>query len=78
MTPAETIFRDPATAAARAAALAWFVDRGANYWDSAVHLLLPAVFAHLRQTPADTPAWTIAAQVLDMEIDHAIKTKESA
>jgi hypothetical protein len=77
---AAAVFNDRTTESARADALRLFVDKGADYWDSAVHLLLPVVFAELRKplyegvTFEDT-AWTAAAEVLDMEIQHAIDTK---
>ena len=79
---AAAVFNDQTTEAARANALRLFIDRGADYWDSAVHLLLPVVFAELRKplyegvTFNDT-AWTAAAEVLDMEIQHAIDTKNA-
>ena len=54
----------------------------ADYWDSAVHRLLPVVFAELRKplyegVTFDDTAWTAAAEVLDMEIQHAIDTKNA-
>lgn len=79
---AAAVFNDRTTEAARADALRLFIDKGADYWDSAVRLLLPAVFAELRKplyegVTFDSTAWTAAAEVLDMEIQHAIDTKNA-
>ncbi len=77
---AAAVFNDRTTEAARADALKLFIDKGADYWTSAVHRLLPVVFAELRKplyegvTFNDT-AWTAAAMVLDMELQNAIDTK---
>ncbi len=77
---AAAVFNDPATEPARKKALDWFVEKGADYWDSAVQLLLPTVFAELRKpiyegVSFDDTAWTGAANVLDMTIQHAIDSK---
>ena len=79
---ATAVFNDKSTETARAEALRVFVDKGADYWDSAVHRILPAVFAELRKplyegVTFDSTAWTAAAEVLEMEIEHAIATKQS-
>jgi len=75
---AVAVFNDRTTEGAREKALALFIDKG--FWDSAVHLLLPAVFAELRKpiyagASFDDTAWTAAAEVLDMTIQHAIDAK---
>ena len=80
---AVAVFNDPTTEAARAAALAVFVDQGADYWDQAVHRLLPVVFSELRKpiysgVEFDATAWTAAADVLEMEIQHAIDRRATA
>jgi hypothetical protein len=80
---AVAVFNDRTTEAARAAALAVFVDKGADYWDAAVHRLLPVVFAELRKpiysgAEFDATAWTAAADVLEMELQHAIDCRERA
>ena len=72
------VFNDRTTEAARDKALQWFIDRG--HWDASVHLILPAVFAELRKpiyegVSFDDTAWTAAAEVLDMTIQHAIDAK---
>lgn len=77
---AVAVFNDRTTEPARAKALALFVEKGADYWDGAVHLLLPTVFAELRKpiyegASFDDTAWTAAAEVLDMTIQHAIDAK---
>jgi len=77
---AVAIFNDRATEEARAKALALFIERGADYWDSAVHLLLPTVYAELRKpvyegVSFDDTAWTAAAEVLEMAIQHAIDAR---
>jgi hypothetical protein len=79
---AAAVFNDQSTEPARAAALRHFIDKGADYWDSAVHLLLPTVFAELKKpiyegVEFDDTAWTAAAEVLEMEIQHAIDTKNA-
>ena len=78
---AQAVFNDRATEPARAAALADFVERG--HWDGAVQRLLPAVFAELRKpiytgAEFDATAWTAAADVLELEIQHAIACREAA
>lgn len=79
---AAAVFNDRTTETARADALRLFIDKGADYWVSAVHLLLPAVFAELKKpmyegVTFNDSAWTAAAEVLDMEIQHAIDTKNA-
>lgn len=74
---AVAVFNDRTTETARAAALAVFVDKGADYWDAAVLQLLPTIFAELRKpiyagVEFDATAWTAAAEVLEMEVQHAI------
>lgn len=77
---AVAVFNDRTTEPARGKALALFVEKGADYWDQAAHLLLPTVFAELRKpiyegSSFDDTAWTAAAEVLDMTIQHAIDAK---
>lgn len=72
---AVAVFNDRATETARAAALAAFVA-GAD-WGAAVHRLLPVVFAELKKpiyagVQFDAPAWSAAAEVLEMEYQHAL------
>jgi hypothetical protein len=48
-----------------------------------VHRLLPVVFAELRKpiysgAEFDATAWTAAADVLEMELQHAIDCRERA
>ena len=76
------VFNDRSTEPARTAALQVFIDKGADYWDSAVHRILPAVFAELRKPiyegiAFDDTAWTAAAEVLEMEIQYAIDKKQA-
>ena len=78
---AVAVFNDRATEAARAAALADFVDRG--HWDAAVQRLLPAVFAELKKpiyagVEFDATAWTAAAELLELEIAQATAARELA
>ena len=78
---ATAIFNDQTTEAARADALRHFAN-GAN-WDAAVHRLLPTVFAELKKpiyagVTFDATAWTAAAEVLEMQFQHAIDTKNAA
>lgn len=76
---AVAVFNDRATEPARAEALAHFAA-GAS-WDGAVQRLLPAVFAELKKpiyagVEFDATAWTAAAEVLEMEAQHAIDARE--
>ncbi len=78
---AVAVFNDRTTEPARAAALAAFTA-GAT-WDGAVQRLLPAVFAELRKpiytgVRFDDTAWTAAAELLELELQHAIDTRAAA
>jgi hypothetical protein len=78
---AVAVFNDRTTEPARAAALAAFTA-GAT-WDGAVQRLLPAVFAELRKpiytgVQFDDTAWTAAAELLELELQHAIDTRAAA
>lgn len=75
---AVAVFNDRATESARAAALAAFAA-GAE-WDGAVLRLLPTVFAELKKpiyagVEFDATAWTAAAEVLDMQLQHELYAK---
>ena len=75
-------FNDKSTEVARADALSVFMEKGATYWDSAVHRLLNVVFEELRKpiyvgVKFDDTAWYAAAEVLEMELQHAIDTMNS-
>jgi hypothetical protein len=77
---AVAVFNDRTTEPARAAALAAFTA-GAT-WDGAVQRLLPAVFAELRKpiytgVQFDATAWTAAAELLELELQHAIDTRHA-
>jgi len=78
---AAAVFNDPTTEPARAAALAAFT--AGDTWDGAVQRLLPAVFAELRKpiytgVQFDGSAWTAAAELLELELQHAIDTRHAA
>lgn len=78
---AVAVFNDQSTESARTKALDHFAN-GAH-WDGAVQLLLPTVFAELKKPmyegmTFDDTAWTAAAHLLDMEIQHAIDCKGAA
>lgn len=78
MQVALAVFNDQSTEAARSKALDHFTN-GAE-WDGAVQTLLPVVFAELKKPiyegiTFDDTAWTAAAHVLDMQVQHAIDCK---
>lgn len=75
---ATAILNDRTTETERAKALAFFANGGDMH--TAVHMLLPVVFAELKKpiyagVTFDDTSWTAAAHVLDMDIQSAIDAK---
>jgi len=78
---AAAVFNDRTTETARAAALAAFA--AGDTWDGAVHRLLLPVYAELKKpiyegVQFDATAWTAAAEILGLEIQHAIAARHAA
>jgi hypothetical protein len=61
----------------------WHIWIGIDHVLFLVSLLLPAVFAELRkpiytEVQFDDTAWTAAAELLELELQHAIDTRHAA